>query len=159
MTTKTNPNREKKANVTARLPAVKRMLVNTETSSIGWSMRRSQATKPASSRAATAKAAMLVGDVQPWTGPSMTAHTSTPMPAIEAKVPTGSKRLIVVSREVGTTRATAIRATAITGTLMNRTDPHQKCSSSQPPVTGPRATAAPAVAAHTAIAAARSAER
>ena len=86
----------------------------------------------------------------------MTAHTSDVTPAIEASVPTGSKRLIVVSREVGTIRAMATRATAMTGTLIIRTEPHQKCSSSQPPVTGPRATAAPAVAAHTAIAAARS---
>ena len=48
------------------------------------------------------------------------------------------------------------RATMTTGTLIISTEPHQKCSSSQPPVTGPRATARPAVAAHTAMATARS---
>ena len=48
--------------------------------------------------------------------------------------------------------AISTRATATTGTLIISTEPHQKCSSSQPPVTGPRATARPAVAAHTAIA-------
>ena len=74
------------------------------------------------------------------------------MPAIEATVPTGSKRLIVVSRDVGTTRAMATSATAMTGTLIISTEPHQKCSSRKPPVTGPSATARPAVAAHTAIA-------
>ena len=99
---------------------------------------------------------MLVGDVQPCSGPSITAHTSVVMPAIDSTVPSGSKRRIVVSRDVGTTRAIATRATAITGTLIISTEPHQKCSSSQPPVTGPRATAMPAVAAQTAIAAARS---
>ncbi len=34
-------------------------------------------------------------------------------------------------------RATATRATAITGTLMRNTEPHQKCVSSQPPRIGP----------------------
>ena len=76
----------------------------------------------------------------------MTAHTSVVTPAIEASMPTGSNRLIVVSRDVGTIRAMATRATAMTGTLIISTEPHQKCSSSQPPVTGPRATATPAVA-------------
>ena len=78
------------------------------------------------------------------------------MPAIEASVPTGSNRAIVVSRDVGTTRAMATSATAITGTLIMSTDPHQKCSSSQPPVTGPSATATPDVAAQMAMAIARS---
>ena len=99
---------------------------------------------------------MLSGDVQPCSGPSMTAHTSVPTPAIDSTVPSASKRLIVVSREVGTTRAMATRATAITGTLIISTEPHQKCSRRKPPVTGPRATARPAVAAHTAMAVARS---
>ncbi len=61
-----------------------------------------------------------------------------------------------MSREFGTNTAMATIATATTGTLIISTEPHQKCSSSQPPVTGPRATAMPAVAAHTAMAAARS---
>ena len=55
VTTNTNPKRAKKANVTATLPAVKRRLVNTETSSIGWSMRRSHHTNPASREAASPK--------------------------------------------------------------------------------------------------------
>ena len=41
---KMNPNRAKKANATETLPAVNRMLVNTPTSSIGWSLRRSHRT-------------------------------------------------------------------------------------------------------------------
>ncbi len=46
-----------------------------------------------------------------------------------------------------------------TGTLTMNTEPHQKCSSSQPPVTGPSATLSPAVAAQIEIAVARSAGR
>jgi hypothetical protein len=49
-----------------------------------------------------------------------------------------------------------MRATITTGTLTRKTEPHQKCSSSQPPVTGPIATATPAIAAQMAMAWARS---
>ena len=42
------------------------------------------------------------------------------------------------------------------GTLTRSTEPHQKCSSSQPPVTGPRATLRPLVADQMPIALARS---
>ena len=38
------------------------------------------------------------------------------------------------------------------GTLTRKTEPHQKCSSSQPPITGPSGTAIPAVAVQMAIA-------
>ena len=102
------------------------------------------------------KAAIDVGDAQPWTGPSMTAHTSVTMAAIDRIVPSGSKRAIDVSFELGTNSPISTRATTTTGTLIISTEPHQKCSSNQPPVTGPRATARPAVAAHTAMATARS---
>ena len=121
--------RAKKANVTATLPAVKRALANTETSSIGWSMRRSQATNPPRSTAPRPKASSDVGDVQPWSGPSMTAHTTVAMPATDRIVPSGSRRVIVVSRDVGTSTAMATSATATTGTLIISTEPHQKCSS------------------------------
>ena len=120
-----NPNRAKKANVTATLPAVNRGLANTVTSSMGWSVRRSQATKPTSSTPASVKATRLVSDNQPWVGPSITVHTSTVMPAIDTSVPIGSKRPIVVSRDVGTKRATRTRATAMTGALIISTAPHQ----------------------------------
>jgi hypothetical protein len=60
------------------------------------------------------------------------------------------------SREVGTNSWPSSRAMAITGTLTRKTEPHQKCSSSQPPVTGPMAMAMPAVADQMAMAWARS---
>ena len=51
----------------------------------------------------------------------------------------------------------AAAATAIAiGTLTKNTEPHQKCSSSQPPVIGPAATAIPATALQMPIAFARS---
>ena len=86
----------------------------------------------------------------------MTAHTSSDTPAIDSTMPTGSNRCTWVSRLVGTKRAINTMATSTTGTLTMNTDPHQKCSSSQPPVTGPSATLSPAVAAQIEMAAARS---
>ncbi len=71
-------------------------------------------------------------------------------------MPAGSNRCTWVSRLVGTKRAINTMAASTTGTLTMNTDPHQKCSSSQPPVTGPSATLSPAVAAQIAMAAARS---
>ena len=47
-------------------------------------------------------------------------------------------------------------ANAATGRLMKKTDPHQKCSSSQPPVSGPTAPPTPAKAAQIPMARARS---
>ena len=70
-------------------------------------------------------------------------------------MPSGSKRRIVVSRDVGTTRQMATIATTITGTLTRNTEPQKKCSSRKPPVTGPRATARPLVAAQIEMAIAR----
>ena len=70
-------------------------------------------------------------------------------------MPSGSKRRIVVSREVGTTRQMATMATTITGTLTRNTEPQKKCSSRYPPVTGPSATARPLVAAQIEMAMAR----
>ena len=152
---KMNPNSAKNANATETLPAVKRMLVNTATSSIGWSMRFSQRTNADNNAAARPKAMTLVAEVQPCLGPSITAHTNTLTPAIDRPMPSGSKRRIVVSRDVGTTRQIAIIATTITGTLTRKTEPQKKRSSRNPPETGPSATARPLVAAQIEIATAR----
>jgi hypothetical protein len=47
-------------------------------------------------------------------------------------------------------------ATATTGTLTRNTEPHQKCSRSHPPITGPRMMPNPATPAHTPMARPRS---
>ena len=78
------------------------------------------------------------------------------MAAIDSTSPTGSRRWTSGSLDVGTTAATVMTATITMGTLTRNTEPHQKCSSSQPPVTGPRATARPLMAAQMPMAAARS---
>ena len=57
----------------------------------------------------------------------------------------------------GTRKRPATRPTITTGTLIRKTEPHQKCSSSQPPVTGPMATPRPETPAQMPMALARSA--
>ncbi|MDF9812180.1 hypothetical protein M2266_001411 [Streptomyces sp. SPB162] len=59
-------------------------------------------------------------------------------------------------RDSGSSLEPTISSTAMTGRLIRKTEPHQKCSSRMPPTTGP--TAAPAVEAapHTPIAKLRS---
>ena len=109
--------------------AVKRGFVKKLMSSIGWSLRRSHRMNAVSNAAARPKATMLVTDVQPCFGPSITAHTNMLTPAIDMAIPSGSKRRIVVSRDVGTTRQMAIIATTITGTFTRNTEPQKKCSS------------------------------
>jgi hypothetical protein len=106
-------------------------------------------------RTASPNAATLVGDAQPCFGPSITAQTNTVTPAIDKAMPSGSKRRMVVSRDVGTILQIATKATTITGTLTMKTEPQKKCSSRNPPVTGPRATARPLVAAQIEMAIAR----
>ncbi len=77
-------------------------------------------------------------------GASITVHTSRAMrPPIDSMSPTGSNRPACGSCEVGSSCWPATRATTTIGTLTKKTEPHQKCSSSKPPVTGPRATARP----------------
>ena len=74
-----------------------------------------------------------------------------------ARRPSGSKRPAWGSRDVGHEQAAgdAGRRSTI-GTLTRKTEPHQKCSSSQPPATGPSATAMPGSPAQTPMALARS---
>ena len=52
----------------------------------------------------------------------------------------------------GASAGRAIRLTSTTGTLMRKTEPHQKCSSSAPPMTGPAAAPSRATDAHTPMA-------
>ena len=75
---------------------------------------------------------------------------------IESSAPTGSSGVSCESFDLGINTCPAISATAMIGTLMRNTDPHQKCSSRSPEVTGPMAAPAPEMPAHMAIAFARS---
>ena len=95
-------------------------------------------------------------DVQPCAGASMTAQTRATSPAPESAAPVQSTGRAAGSRDSGRSRRPATRASAVSGTLTRKIEPHPKWSSSTPPATGPSATPTPAVAAQMPIAVARS---
>ena len=142
--------------MTVLLAAVKRGFAKRRTSSSGSAMRRWRSTKATRAAAATAPAPSTAVDVQPCSGASMIAHTKTTRPAPERAAPVQSMRRATGSRDSGTSLRPATTATAVSGTLTMKIDPHQKWSSSTPPTTGPSATPSPAVAAQRPMATARS---
>ena len=148
--------RAKKTNVMDRLAALKRRLRNTARSSIGCAARRCQATKAARMPAPTANAPRIVPSVQPRSGASMSAHTSAVSPAIESAAPGRSTRGCDGSRDSGTRAKAPTRPNATIGRLTRNRLFQLKCSSSQPPVTGPTAIPSPDTAAQMAIAFGRS---
>ena len=75
----------------------------------------------------------------------MMPHSSSPSPNIDKAVPTGSGRLGVGLRELGTSQTAATSPRRPTGTLIKKTEPHQKWANSKPPRIGPRATPRPVV--------------
>src|SRR5215813_11045141 len=75
---------------------------------------------------------------------------------MDKATPTRSSRPRFGSRDSGTISETAITPNSTIGTLIRKTEPHQKCSSSAPPTTGPIATPRPTDPAQTPIALPRS---
>ena len=82
--------------------------------------------------------------------------TNAPSPTIDSPAPTRSSFGRCGLRDVGTRKWPATIAAMTIGTLTMNTEPHQKCSSRKPPVTGPSATAMPATPDHSPMASARS---
>ena len=90
-----------------------------------------------------AKPATVFGSSQPHSGASMMVNTSVVIAAIDSTIPPRSRRGAPASFDSGTSTTVATSATITTGTFTKKTEPHQKCSSSQPPLIGPAATAMP----------------
>ncbi len=78
------------------------------------------------------------------------------MPAIDNPSPATSSFGARGSREFGTNQIAPATAAITIGTFTRNTDPHEKCSRSQPPEMGPSATPTPVTAVQIPIAAARS---
>jgi hypothetical protein len=123
---------------------------------MGWLLWRSHRTKAVMMTAEPVSAAMIKGDVHERPGASMIPHSKSPRPMIDRSEPTGSARLADGFLEFGTTSAAATRPTTAMGTLIRKTDPHQKWTSRKPPRIGPIATPSPAVPDHMPMARARS---
>ncbi len=153
---KKNPNITKNATVMTPLPMLNRRSRNSQRGSIGWSLRRSQATNEASTTPATRNAATTRLLVQPSSGPWMMAKIRELSPTSDSTAPTGSRGVWVSSRELGANAATAATMASTTGTLTSRVEPHQKPSSSPPVTMGPIEAPAPANPAQTAMARGRS---
>ena len=74
----------------------------------------------------------------------MIAHTSETSATIESTAPVQSIGCACGLRDVGTRKRPAMIAPITIGTFTMNTEPHQKCSSRNPPATGPSAIATPA---------------
>src|SRR3954447_935022 len=150
------PKSEKNTSVIVLLAAVNRGFLNRLISSIGESVWRSHNTKAVNMTTAMTKAITTIVDDQPFDGPSMMPNSNVARPAIEKTAPSGSRRDCRGSRDLGMMNAPRISAVAATGTFTQNTDCHEKCSSRNPPVIGPSATATPENPAQIAIARPRS---
>ena len=129
---------------------------NSFTSSDGNSTRRSQATNAARIAAPPSIAAQTTGRPKPCSPPLMMPYVRPTRPTTDSSTPTRSMRPGFGSRDSGTRAPTRARPSSTTGTLIRKTDPHQKRSSSAPPTIGPIATPRPTAPAHSPMARARS---
>ena len=151
------PTNAKLTRVTAAPAALNRALRKKRRSSMGWVLRASQKTKPASSSTPPADAPTVAGLPQPLARASMIAYSSPTRPAVDSTAPAGSGRGADGSLEAGTMAQAAASAIAARGTLIRNIEPHQNWPSSQPPRVGPTAGASAPAAAQIPIALGRSA--
>src|SRR6266566_5788261 len=92
---------------------------------------------------------------EPASPPLMIPYTSNTRPAIDSSTPGKSTRPGDGLFDSGTSMAMAATAIAVRGTLIKKTDPHQKWFSNTPPVNGPIAIATPTADAQMPMALAR----
>ena len=143
---KMNPKRQKNATEMESAPPLNRGILNTRTSSSGPSVRNSSSVKTVNSTAATVKHTRVPVDAQPHCGPSMMPSTNEVTPTVEITTPRMSKGCSATLGSRGISIWPAMSVTMTIGTFTRKIDPYQKCSSSAPPVIGPKATAIPDVA-------------
>ena len=146
------PNMAKKTSVIPPDETAKRGFWNNRRSSIGWLLRHSHTQNSTSTMAAPPNHSSDSTLAQPWLGASMMAYTSALRPTTDSSAPTGSSGVSVESLDLGTSTYPATRAPAMIGRLTRNTEPHQKCSSSRPEASGPRAAPLPEMPAQMAIA-------
>ena len=106
-------------------------------SSIGWSLRDSQARKLPRTTTLANPAPTTIPEVHPLVGPSMIAHNSRPRPAIDSSAPRGSGRLASGFFESGTRTTAPMNPAATMGTFTRKIDPHQNLDNNK--TTGDRA--------------------
>ena len=85
------------------------------------------------------------------TGAKLMASTTLATSTIDRMPPRLSTGSVVSFTWAGTSTTASTKATTANGSVIRKTDPHQKCSSSAPAVSGPSAEMAPPRADHRAI--------
>src|SRR5579859_4454144 len=131
---------------------------NSRTSSDGYRLLASYQTKNASTARPPMAGPSTSGCTQePLSPPWMMPYTTSTRPAMEARTPTESIRPGSGFFDSGTSSAIAATLTAVNGTLMRNTEPHQKWASSTPPTIGPMAMPMPMATAQIPMALGRSA--
>ena len=142
-----NPKSEKNPSVTARLAAPEPSVAeqpHVAAAAPGRgapTTRRRRAARPRA-RSRRASPATAIRDAAPRsaTTPAARCRRST------ARAPPGPASARVGSREFGTNQIAPATAAITIGTFTRNTDPHEKCSRSQPPEMGPSATPTPVTA-------------
>ena len=129
-------------NVISIVPHRKLATWNSDRSTSGWlplrrAANRSHQTKPART-ASPAKIVASAGvSVQPSWPALMNPYVRAVSPALEITMPGKSRRGRFAARDSGSRNVTATSAIATIGTLIRKTEPHQKWSSRKPPTIGP----------------------
>ncbi len=108
-------------------------------SSIGCGTCSSHSAKAASPMTPMAAEISTRPDSQPSIGPEMIAKTTPTMPITDSRAPSRSRGAPPRLLDSGTRKTTAVSAITATGRLTRNSEPHQKWSSSEPPISGPAA--------------------
>src|SRR4029450_773614 len=108
--------------------------------SIGAALRRSQSRKAASAASPTRPATRIGGEVQPRTGPAVSADTTPARPMAAGAAPGESRRPVAPgSRDSGTWRSDTHTTTAARGRLMRKMSRQVAAWTTQPPRNRPMA--------------------
>ena len=139
---KNRPNIANDTNVIRIVPHRKLATPNSDRSTSGWlplrrAANRSHQTKPARTASPATIVASARVSVQPSWPALMNPYVRAVSPALEITMPGKSKRGRFEARDSGSRSVTAASAIATTGTLIRKTEPHQKWSSRKPPTIGP----------------------
>jgi len=131
-------------------------LRNRRKSISGAVLRRWRRTKKNMARAASVPVSAAVVADGAYLANSLIVSTRHTSAASTCTEPMKSHGLWLVARWRGSSHRPSTSARTTTGTLMRKTEPHQKYSSRTPPITGPSAAPPDATDAHTPMATARS---
>ncbi len=134
-----NPPRPANADTAITVAPANGALRKNRTSSSASRRRISYQAKLVPVTAATAKQAMITGEVQPRPGPSMIAYTSVASVIITSNCPTGSNRRARGAFDSGTKTAVSTIAAMPTGMLTQKMLRQPTALTSTPPTTGPSA--------------------